>query len=260
MKQLTHKIRLVPNKTQEIGLNKTVGTSRYAYNWALTEWNKTYDVYKLDKANNPKPNAYDLSTRWTQEKPEWASETARDAQGRAIMDLGKAYISFWNGKTGHPTYHKKGQRDSFYIQNSKGAVKGKSIRIPKVGWIKMREELRFEGKIMSYTVTKKAGQWHVSIQVELPETKSSKKSKVGVDVGINKIAVSSDGGICENPKHLKAKQNKLKKLSKRLARQKIGSNRRNVTKTRIAKTYLDISNRRNDAIHKFTSQFPRITE
>ena len=257
MKNLTHKIRLVPTKGQEQKLLQTVGTARYAYNWALASWRDAYDAYKLDKANNPKPSAYTLSKQWTKEKPVWAAETNRGSQTKAILNVGQAYINFWNGRAKAPVFHKRGGTESFYVANDKGAIKGKAVNIPCVGWVKLRENLRFDGKIMSYTVSKKAGQWHVSVSVELPNTVNNNESKVGVDVGINKIAVASDESVCENPKYLKAKQDKIKRLNRKLARQKKGSNRRNVTKDKLAKAYLDVSNKRNDAIHKFTSNLAK---
>ena len=252
METRAHKIRLVPTLKQEIQLRKTVGTARFAYNWALAEWNKAYEAYKADKTK-PKPSAYDLSKLWTKTKPEWADEVSRGPITKAILNVGQAFINMWNGHGKHPVFHKRGRKDSFYVDNTKAKIKGRKVHLPRIGPVKLREELRFEGKIVSYTVSHKAGQWHVSVQVEVKPEKTNNKSKAGVDVGINKLAVASDGTICENPKHLAKEQQKLKKLQRRLARQTKGSNRRERTKRRIGRAYINISNKRNDAMHKFTT-------
>ena len=39
---LSHKIRLNPNKEQSTYLAKASGVSRFAYNWALSQWNEQY--------------------------------------------------------------------------------------------------------------------------------------------------------------------------------------------------------------------------
>ncbi len=48
----------------------------------------------------------------------------------------------------YPTLKKKGRHDSARFDNGPETIKfkGKSIRMPVVGWVKMREELRFSGK------------------------------------------------------------------------------------------------------------------
>lgn len=70
----------------------------------------------------------------------------------------------------------------------------------------LAEPLRYTGKILSYTVSNYAGQWHVSVQVEVDEDLrpacDNPTSVVGVDVGISNIAVASDGTVCKKPESL----------------------------------------------------------
>ena len=40
---LAHSIRLDPNNLQATYFSKAAGTARFAYNWALSEWQKQYD-------------------------------------------------------------------------------------------------------------------------------------------------------------------------------------------------------------------------
>lgn len=248
----SHKIRLIPNKTQLVLLRKTAGASRYVYNWALSEWEKQYKEYKEGKAE--KPSAYALSRRWTLEKPEWASETYRNSQTQAILDLGKAWINYWNHKAEKPAFKKKRSKTSFTVDNAKNKLVGNRIRLPGIGSVKLGEELRFTGKIMKYTVSCEADRWHVSVLIDMPDqAPSSNPSIVGVDVGIKNIAVASDNTVLVNPKNLAGKQKKLKRLQRKLARQVKGSKRRAQTKLRIAKVNLKIVNQRTDSIHKFTA-------
>ena len=56
-----------------------------------------------------------------------------------------------------------------------------------MGWVRLKEALRFDGKIMSATISKRGGKWFVSVAVEIQKavipTKKTGKS-VGVDLGI----------------------------------------------------------------------------
>jgi putative transposase len=255
--QRAHKIRLVPNKTQLVALRKAAGTARYVYNWAKEAWDKQYEESKAGKVE--RPTAYSISRRWTKERPEWSKEIFRGLQTQAILNLGKAWTGFWNKRTNKPSFKKKKDKQSFCVDNSRPRLSYKRIHLPLVGKVKLREELRFKGRPVNYTVSCKAGEWYVSVQVELdkPIKPSRSKSIVGVDVGIRNLAVASDGTALINPKNLAKRQKYLKRYQRKLARQVKGSNRRNKTKLRIAKIHNRIVNQRNDSIHKFTSQLAK---
>ena len=250
--QRAHVIKLVPNKTQLIALNKAVGCARFTFNWALTTWKKQYELSKEGKAE--KPTIYRLSALWSKYKPEWAYESPKDLSQRAIFNLGSAYINFWNGRANAPAFKKKGVKDSFYISNSRMSVYGRYIRIPVIGPVKMTEELRFSGKIMNATITKKAGDWFVHIHVEVPDVpKKLNSSVVGVDVGAKSIAVASDGTVLNNPKLYTLYKDKLAKANQLFDRTKKDSKRRGKVRLKLQRLNQKITNVRQDAIHKFTT-------
>lgn len=251
--QRSHKIRLVPNATQLVALKRAAGTARFTYNWAKAAWDKQYEEFKEGKAE--KPDVYSICRRWTKEKPDWAREVAADLQTRAILNLGKAMINFWRKRADRPMFKKKTDRASFYVPNGKGHIKERRVHLTNIGKVKLREELRFQGRPLNYTVSTCAGAWHVSAQVELDPiiVPSSSPSVVGVDVGIKSIAVASDGTLLDNPKFLKRQQRRLAHYQRKLSRQVKGSRRRTFTKLRIAKIHSKIVNQRTDSIHKFTA-------
>ena len=253
-----HKIKLKPNKAQAVMLSKTAGTARYAYNWALAE------TYKGWKDTGKNPSVYELDSRWTAEKPEWASETARTSQTRAILNTKSAYKKFFeNLKAGvyagkqviHPSFKRKGVHDSFYVDNAHAKLCGKHIKLPRIGSVRMTEKLRYSDcKIMSYTVSHEADGWYVSVQVELDEElRSSSDSFVGVDVGCKVLAIASDGTECKTPGMLKDLERQLKRKQRLLARKARGSKNRAKARIKVAKAYKRIRNVKQDAMHKFTA-------
>ena len=243
----THKIRLIPNKTQETFLRQSCGCARYAYNWAVATWNEQY-------RNGEKPNAYAIKKEWTKNKPEWAYDVPKDASLNAILNLGKGFDAFFKGIAEHPHFHKKGVHESFTVNNDKFSLDGNRIRLPKIGWIRMRESLRFEGKISSATVSCEAGQWHISIPVQMEgDIQPPNDSVVGVDVGIKTLAIASDETVCLNDKQFTKYAKKLKRLQRHLSRKQKKSHNRMKALRRLQKFNMRLKNRRNDAIHKFTS-------
>ena len=84
----------------------------------------------------------------------------------AIIQLGEAFKNFFAGRAGFPQFRKKGVHDRFTLTNDQFSLDGCRIRIPNLGWVRMRESLRFAGKIMSATISRVADRWFVSITVD----------------------------------------------------------------------------------------------
>ena len=248
MTSRAHKIRLYPSKTQEQILRKTVGVCRYAYNWGLDTWNKLYESGEgCDK--------YTLSRLWTSNRPDWAKEVSSVSVQHAVLKVGVAFSNFFQKRAKHPTFRKKGRSDSFYVSNQAMKMSGSRIYLPKAGYVKMAEPLRYEDcEISSCVVSLKAGKWYVSVQVEiLDDTRTTSTSVVGVDLGIKHWAVASDGTVCDSPKSLKHYERQLKRKQRLLARKAKGSKRREKARLQVAKAYQKIQNIKLDTIHKFTS-------
>ena len=257
-----HIIRMYPTKEQHRQLCNTLGASRYTYNWALKRWESLYKDFTEGKVEE-QPSAYTIDALWTVEKPEWANETSRNAQQQAILNLGKAYKSFFRGLTKKPTLHKKDGKESFYIPNNKARWYGRCINLPNIGRVKLAELLRFEGKIQGYTVTHYADQWHLVVTVEVDADVRPKcnniNSVVGIDVGLAVPATASDGTTCVLPENkLKRLEKHLKKYQKRLKRSKSSktNNHKKLLK-RKQRIQNRINNIRKDVSHKFTTSITK---
>ena len=243
-----HKIKLKPNKHQAIMLAKTAGTARYAYNWGLAKWNELYEA-------GEKCSAYGLMALWKQKRPAWALEVGAVCLQRPFMHLEGAFKAFFRGLRKHPTFHKKGLRDGFYVPSGQFKLFGTKISIPKVGRVRMTESLRYQNaKLVSASVKHQADGWYVVIQVELEEERRTESdSFVGVDVGCTQLAVASDGTICESPARLKDLERQLRRRQRLLERKAKGSHNRAKARYALAKTWQRINNIKQDTVHKFTA-------
>lgn len=121
----------------------------------------------------------------------------------------------------------------------------------------MRETLRFNGKIISATVSCVADRWFVSITVDtdqdqtLPEAKN--QGAVGVELGVSTLATLSTGEAIAGPKAHKALLSRLQRLSRSLSRKVKGSENRKKAKAKLARLHARISNIRSDSLHQLTS-------
>ena len=144
---LAHKIELHPNNKQRTYFSKSFGVARLAYNWALDMWQKQYQAHK-DNPELPKPSEAELSKLFNKIKREqypFVMEVTKCAPQQAIRNLSIAFKRFFDGKGQYPRFHRKGVNDSFYLSND--AIKLNETRdkiyIPKLGWVRMAERLRF---------------------------------------------------------------------------------------------------------------------
>jgi len=148
---IAHKIALDPNNVQATYFAKAAGTARFAYNWALAEWQRQYEAWKQDNSL-PKPSEAALRRQLNAIKREqfpWMLEVTKNAPQMAIIQLGEAFKNFFAGRAKYPKFRKKGVHDRFTLSNDQFSIDGCRIRIPMLGWVRMREPLRFNGKILS---------------------------------------------------------------------------------------------------------------
>lgn len=248
--QLAHKIALDPDKDQETYFRQAAGTVRFVYNWALAHWIEQYNC-------GENPSGMELKRQFNKikyEKYPWMKDIHRDAHAQPFANIQHAFSSFFKGNTKYPTFHKRGCKDSFYVSNDRIEVRGKSVKIPKIGWVKMREELRFEGKIISATVSKRADRWFISISVDTNRSiERTEDSTIGIDLGIKSLAVTSSGDAFDNPKPLRKAQKQLKRAQRVVSRRIKGSKNRNKAKKRLARRHARVYNIRQDFLHKMTS-------
>ena len=257
--QLSHKIKLDPNKAQSTYLSKSTGVARFAFNWGLAEWKRQYEA-------GEKPSAYSLKKQFNAVKREqfpFVTEVSKTAAETGFMNLEKAFKNFFrrvkseSGKPGYPNFKKKGIKDSFYTAGSIVRFESKRVKLPVVGWVRMRECLRFQGKIQSVVISKKGSDWYVAVNVDIPDgpecCENQAYSAVGIDLGLTKLATLSDGTVFENPKTTLKFAKRLRRANKSLARKKKGSSNWKKQKARLQKLHEKIRSCRLDSIHKFTS-------
>lgn len=260
---LAHKITLDPNNAQATYLARAAGTARFAYNWALDEWKRQYEAWRQDNSL-PKPSEAALRRQLNAIKRErfpWMLEVTKCAPQMAIIQLGEAFRNFFAGRAGFPRFRKKGRDDRFTLTNEQFSIDGCHIRIPHLGWVRMREPLRFAGKIMSATICRVADRWFVSITVDTSDDphlpKAENQGAVGVDLGVSALATLSTGERIPGPKPHKALLDRLRRLSRSLSRKQKGSANRRKAKMKLAKLHARIANIRTDALHKLTSDLTR---
>lgn len=251
-----YKFRLYPNKTQQEYFSKTFGCTRFIYNKMLADRIKSYEENKdldIKKIKYPTPAQYKKEFVWLKEVDSLALANAQ-------MNLDKAYKNFFRDKSvGFPKFKSKKTNYHSYTTNNQGGnihIKDGKIKLPKIGYIKLRQHREFDGLIKSCTISKvPSGKYFISILVDEENYQLPKNNhKVGIDVGLKDFAITSDGEVFSNPKWLRKSEKRLRRLQKDLSRKKKGSRNRNKARLKVSKLHEKIANQRKDFLHKVSSQ------
>lgn len=176
---ISHKIELIPNNKHITYFKKAFGCSRLAYNWGLAKWQEYYK-------QGIKKTYLDLKKEFNAIKKEqfpFVYEVSKYATQQPFLNLNKAFQTFFRdlkkGKVSYPQFkRKRDNQGSFYLGGDiiKFEIKDDKqyLKIPNLGIVKLRESLRFNGKINSATISQKANKFYVSFSVEITQEEYDK--------------------------------------------------------------------------------------
>lgn len=264
MKYRAYKYRLYPNEEQKVLIAKHLGSCRFIYNYAL---DKKVRAYQTDKTNLSRFDIQaDLPNMKKSEEYCWLKEVNSLSLQASLANLDSAYTKFFREHKGFPRFKsKKDSKQSFSIpQNTKVDFENGRVFIPKFkNGIKAKLHRSFEDIVKSSTISRTVtDKYFISILVEVNEPDVPMKpicenKAVGIDLGIKTFAVLSDGTEIPNPKYLKQSLDKVKKLQRSLSHKTKGSKNRDKARRKLALVHEQVTNRRNDFLHKVTSYLVR---
>jgi putative transposase len=254
---LGFKTQIKPNQSQRVLLSKHAGTARHAWNWGLGLTRQILDNNKANLDDKIKfPTAIDLH-KWLVAlvKPDnpWYYEVSKCAPQYALRQLREAWDRCFKKVSGVPLFKKKGQKDSFTLD---GAIKVEhfKIKVPVLGWLKTYERLPQGITPKSVTISRQADRWFISFKVEAQPTITPKSVEcVGVDLGINCLAMLSTGEEFKGAKSYKKYEKKLARLQYLLRHKVVGSANYKKAQLKIARLHRTIANIRKDTLHKLTT-------
>jgi putative transposase len=268
--QQAYRFELDPNQTHRALLAKSVGASRFVYNWGLEVSQREYEL------TGSRPRLGELKSRLVELKKgecPWLYEVSAHIGQSALKDLNEAFERFLKAlknagpKSSYPRFKKRGERDSARLYGV--ALEERHIRLPMIGRVRLKEtrsQRGFQGRILSATVRRRADRWFVSLCVELerdvvePKRARNPADVVGIDLGLLSAAVIHDGcttRVIQPAQALRRDLRKLARLNRRLARKQKGSQNREKAKLELARVHYRISCLRHDHLHKLTSSLAR---
>ena len=225
MKKLkrAYKIEINPTDEQKSKIHRTIGVSRFVYNFYIA---RNKEIYKKEgKFVSGMDFSKWLNNEYIPKNQEvkWIKEVSSKATKQAIMNGDKAFRDFFKKAKGFPRFKKKKNQDvkAYFPKNNKTdwTLERHRVKIPTLGWVRLKEfgYIPVNSIVKSGTVSQKADRYYVSILVEddYIEVSKSTNEGVGIDLGVKEFAVCSDGIKFKNVN----KTSTVKKVEKKLKRE-----------------------------------------
>jgi len=256
--QKAHKILLdVSSETERLFVS-WCGAARWSYNYGLGRKKEAFE--EVGKSPGSYALMKEIVTLKKTDEYAWLNDVPKSVPRMALLQLETAYANFFRrvksggAKPGFPRFKsRKRLKLSFHLEPDTVTVDGNRVRIPKVGWIRMHQAIRFEGKLVgTVCVSQTAGRWYASFSVEVKIPDRIEKQEmvaVGLDVGVRTLATLSDGKSFDNPKSFYRLEKLLARAQRQMARKQKGSKRWQKAKLRVQRIYKRIADLRANATH-----------
>ena len=275
---ITYKTEINPNPEQVIKIKKTIGVCRFIYNFYISENQKAY------KNDMPFITAFSFS-KWLNNEfipnnPDylWIKGVSSKSVKQSIVYAERAFKKFFKKESKFPRFKKKNKSNvkMYFVKNSKSdcLCERHRIKIPTLGWIKLKEKgyiptSKYDYVVKSGAISYKAGRYYISCLVDIKELPKQDLNSfgLGIDLGLEKFAVISNDDVYKNIN----KTNKIKQLEKKLRREQkclsrkyeqLKNNKKgesahkniNKQKLKVQKIHLKLTNIRTDYINKIINE------
>jgi putative transposase len=264
------KIRLYPNKNQEIYISKLLGSYRFVYNQCLDRKIKAYTTDKTNLGLKDLGNFFHQELTKNEEY-DWLSEYNTKVLKQTIINLLDSYKRFFVNGNGFPKFKSKHDNNQSCRFPLEAISKVNDYSTNKLTLTSQLKNLHFKcsdkykkylvkhkDDIKSSTLTRtKSGHYFLSILIDGDLMKAYDKSInniLGIDLGIKDFIVTSENQVFENIKIKRNNQKKLIKLNRILSKKQKNSRNKNKARIKLAKFHEKLNNKKENYLHQVSNQ------
>jgi len=253
-----YRYRLCPSPGQQQALARVFGCVRVVFNDALRLREECHAAG--EKISDSEIQRQVITLAKTTREREWLAEAPSVALVQACNDARRAYRNWFDSlsgqgkgrRIGHPRPRRKHGRQAIRLTRNGFSLRGARLYVAKVGEIRVRWSRPLPSVPSSVTVIKEPdGRYYASFVVEREAAPLPVGDReAGIDLGLDRLVVTSDGEIIANPRFLRAKERKLAKAQRALSRKAKGSANRAKARRRVAVSHRKVRESRLDHAHK----------
>jgi transposase len=257
--------RLLPAPAQEAVLRDHCAHARYVWNLAVEQQSHWHP----GRASAPGYVVQCRQLTAARAEHPWLAQGSQTVQQQALRDFAQAMAAFFDprNRARRPSWRKAGRDEGFRMVGQRGrqwdvrrlSRKVGQVWVPKAGWVRFRWSRAVPPGVKSYRVTMdRAGRWHVAFAA-IPEPVPAPGNgwAVGIDRGVTVSAALSTGELLRVPGLAGRERTRLRRLERKLARARRGSERRMRVKRAIARLRARETDRRKDWAEKASTDIAR---
>jgi putative transposase len=265
MLTLTYEYKLVPKLEQIKIFDEWLKICSSVWNFALRERKDWANSRKCDidrcsinqeyiiPVDTKRPTYASQCKALTAAKKEYPALKIPQSQvlQQVLKNLETAFVSMWERGFGFPRFKKPGRMRSFVFPQMSRVVAGDYIDLPKIGQVKMilSRPIPQGFDLKQARIVRRASGYYVMLSlqcdVQVPDILPH-GHPVGIDLGLNAFAATSEGELIARAKFFVDASRKLKLLQRRLKHKKKGSRNWHKLNQKIALLHEHISNSRKD--------------
>ncbi|SDN87072.1 RNA-guided endonuclease TnpB family protein, partial [Bacillus sp. OK048] len=266
-----YKFRIYPNNKQIELINKTIGCSRFVFNfflgkqqekdayWYIVEEMVQHGQLPINNWKGQFLNKFETVKSLPELKKHYSflKEVDSIALQKSVENLANSFARYYKKQNNKPRFKSKKNRVQSYTTkqtNGNITVMNNHVKLPKLGLVRFAKSREIEGRILNATIRRNpSGKYFVSLGTEISVAELPKTNAVvGIDVGIKDLAILSDGTIYSNPKFFRTLEEKLAKAQQVMSRRTIGGANWYKAKRKVACIHERITNARKDYLDKIS--------
>lgn len=243
-------------------LSRTFGCVRLVWNKTLAERHARYHTDGCSTAYKETDAAL---TEWKRtDELSLLGEVSSVPLQQALRHQHTAFGAFFAGRARYPRFKSRNSRQSAHYTRSAFRIKDGQLWLAKtteplaLAW-SFDVGLADLDPTMVVVSREPDGRYFVSFAAEAadPEPLPASGESVGVDLGLKDFAALSTGERIPHPRHMDARERRLKRYQRRMARCKKGSANRAKMRVKVARQHARVRDARRDFLHKTSTDLVR---
>ena len=244
-------------------LNRTFGCVRVVWNQTLAARHKRYATERMATSYAQTNRA--LTAMKKDPGLAFLNEVSSVPLQQALRHQHTAFGAFFAKRARHPRFKSRHARQCAHYTRGAFSVRGGMLRLAKTDgplrfrWSWPDVDITALNPTMVVVSREPDGRWYVTFAVDgsAPEPLEDTRRAVGVDLGVEDFAVTSEGERIANLRHLERRARSLARYQRRLARCQQGSANRAKAKAKVARAHRKVRNARRDFLHRASTRLVR---